>query len=43
MRFIIPFIFITGCSAERELFKEDPLIVIGAFGTILGAAIGASK
>ena len=43
MRLIISFILLTGCAAERELLKEDPVPVMGTIATFLVTIGGLTK
>ena len=33
----------SGCAAEMELAKEDPVLVIGAAGVFVGTVIGLAQ
>lgn len=43
MRALVAILFLTGCAAERNLFKKDPVLVSGAAAVFVGAAAGMLK
>lgn len=43
MKYALIFICLSGCAAERTLFKEDPFVTAGTVAVFVGAVAGLAQ
>lgn len=43
MKYVLFFLILSSCAAERTLFKEDPLLTAGTVAVFVGTVAGLAQ